>query len=54
MANPNTLTNVIPDINTARDVISKELVGFIPSVTLNAGSERAAVNQSIKVYFSFE
>ena len=46
--NPNTLTAIIPDINTARDVISKELVGFIPSVTLNAGSERAAVNQSVK------
>ena len=54
MANPNTLTNVIPDINTARDVISKELVGFIPSVTLNAGSERAAVNQSIKSIVSPE
>jgi len=46
--NPNTLTAIIPDINTARDVISKELVGFIPSVTLNAGSERAAVGQSVK------
>lgn len=44
----NTLTNLAPDLYTAADVVSRELVGFIPSITINAGIERAAVNQTIR------
>lgn len=44
----NTLTNLIPDLYQSLDVVSRELVGFIPSVTLDSGAERAAVNQNVR------
>ncbi|MGR5066739.1 hypothetical protein, partial [Photobacterium sp. DNB22_13_2] len=31
------------------DIVSRELVGFIPSVTLDASAERAALNQAVRV-----
>lgn len=44
----NTLTAVLPDLYAGLDVVSRELTGYIPSVTRNAnGMERAAVGQSI-------
>lgn len=43
----NTLTAIIPDIFAAMDVISRELVGFIPSSMRAPGVERAAVGQSV-------
>lgn len=43
----NTLTGVIGDLYAGLDVVSRELVGFIPSVTRNATAERAAVGQSV-------
>lgn len=46
----NTLTRLIPDLYAGLDVVSRELVGFIPSATRNVSAERAAVNQEI-VYF---
>ena len=44
----NTLTNLIPDAYEAMDVVARELVGFIPAVTMNASAARAAVNQVIR------
>ena len=43
----NTLTDLIPDLHEAVDVVSRELTGFIPSVNMNSSMERAALGQSI-------
>ncbi|CAX60711.1 Conserved uncharacterized protein [Erwinia billingiae Eb661] len=48
----NTLTGLIPDLYESLDVVSRELAGFIPSVTLDASAERAALNQAIRIPIS--
>ncbi len=44
----NTLTNLIPDLYAAMDVVSRELVGFIPSVTIDGQITRAALNETVR------
>lgn len=43
----NTLTGLIDYIYESADVVSRELVGMVPSVYLNGAAERVAVNQDI-------
>ena len=45
----NTLSNLIPDVYTALDVVSRELVGAIPGVSRDAKADRIASNQTIRV-----
>ena len=46
----NTLSNLIPDTYTALDVVSRELVGFIPAVTRDASVDRVAQNQNVRSF----
>lgn len=43
----NTLTGLIQYIHDSADIVSRELVGMIPSVYLNGKAEMAALNQDI-------
>jgi hypothetical protein len=44
----NTLTNLIADTYVALDVVSREIVGFIPSVARDARVDRCALNATIR------
>lgn len=48
----NTLTNLVPDIYAALHVVSREIVGFLPAITLNPGVERAAVGQTVRIPYA--
>lgn len=45
----NTLTNLIPDLYEALDVVSREMTGFIPAVTRDSSIARAALNENVRV-----
>ena len=45
----NTLSNLIPDVYAALDVVSRELVGAIPGVTRDPKADRLATNQTLRV-----
>lgn len=48
----NILTNLAADIYKSADVVGRELVGAIPSATVNAGTEGAAVGQTVRSHFT--
>jgi hypothetical protein len=45
----NTLTNLIPSLYAELDVVSRELVGLIPAVTMDSRLEVGKLNQSVYV-----
>lgn len=45
----NTLTNLIPTLYEALDIVSRKRKGFIPAVFKDSAAERAALDESIRV-----
>jgi hypothetical protein len=49
MASPNTLTNLIPTLYAALDMVSREQIGFIPAVNRNSTTDSVALNQTVNI-----
>ncbi len=49
-----TLTSLANDIFVAADTVGREAVGYIPAVTMNADSSRAAVGDNVTAAFTAE
>jgi len=45
----NTLTDLIPEAYAALDIVSRELTGFIPAVTMNSSLERVGLDDVIRI-----
>lgn len=54
MADSLTLTSLYPDIYKKMDQVSREMIGFLPAVSIDANMERAAKNQDIRTFVSNE
>jgi hypothetical protein len=48
----NVLTDLAADIYKAADIVGRELVGVIPSMTINAGTEGAAFGDTVRAAFT--
>ena len=48
----NVLTDLAADIYKAADIVGREAVGFIPSVTINAETKQAAVGTTVRSHFT--
>lgn len=46
----NTLSNLIPDVYAALDVVSRELVGAVPGVQRDASADRVASSQTLRIH----
>lgn len=50
----NVLTDLAGDIYIAADKVGREQIGIIPSVTMNSGAERVALNGVVRSFFTRE
>lgn len=50
MGASSTITNLIPDLYEAMDVVSREMVGLVPAVSRDSSAERAAKDQTIRSF----
>lgn len=48
----NVLTDLAADIYKAADTVGREVVGFIPSATINAETSRVAMNDTVRSHFT--
>lgn len=48
MATSNTLTGIIPTLYEAMNIVSREMVGFIPAVRRDSNAARAALGQTVR------
>ncbi|MGK5020748.1 P22 phage major capsid protein family protein [Janthinobacterium sp. LB2P10] len=49
---PNVLNNLAADIYKAADMVGRELIGILPSATLNMNTEGAALGDTVRSHFS--